>query len=118
MSTHLSWVQSLPPLPDLPLRVLAQKVVVLLALANADRSSDLQALDLTYCTFSVEGVEFDIPGLTKTRRVGHPPRVVIYAEFPDDLRLCPVLSLREYERRTRQFRNPSKGEGPSVFVGH
>lgn len=41
---------------------------MLLALVpSAKRQSDLHALDLTFMQYLPEGVEFKIPGLTKTR---------------------------------------------------
>lgn len=43
---------------------------MLLALTSAKRQSDLHALDLTFVQFLTEGVEFRIPGLTKTRTPG------------------------------------------------
>ena len=104
VSTLLHWAQSLPPLSEISLKTLSLKLGVLMALSNADRSSDLQALDLKFRTFVPGGVEFAIPGLTKTRRAGHPPCVTFYAEFHQDTRLCPVTVLREYERRTGKFR--------------
>ena len=116
VSTVLAWVRSLPPLLDLPLKWLPVKLVVLLALSNADRSSDLQALDLTHRVFTEAGVEFTVPGLTKTRRAGQPPRVVAYGRFSEDSRLCPVLTLREYERKTSDFRR-SEGKDP-LFLSY
>ena len=50
----------------LSLKVLSSKLVALLALSSANRSSDLIALDLNYRRFSPEGVVFTIPSLTKT----------------------------------------------------
>ena len=34
------------------------------------------------------------------------PQVVIYVSFSADSRQCPVLTLREYERKTSAFRRP------------
>ena len=44
---------------------------MLMALTNADRCSDLAALDLVYCTYQENGVKFIIPGLTKHDAVAH-----------------------------------------------
>ena len=64
MLSHLS---ALPDNPDLELKLLTYKAVMLLALTNADRCSDLAALDLNYRTYQSNGVHFVIPGLTKSR---------------------------------------------------
>ena len=69
-----------------------------MALMNADRASDLHALDLRYRNFSPEGVTFEILGLTKTRRSG-PPRQAFYPSFPEKS-VCLVETLRHNESRT------------------
>jgi hypothetical protein len=43
---------------------------MLLALTSAKRQSDLHAIDLAFMKSLPEGVEFKIPGLTKTRIPG------------------------------------------------
>ena len=62
----------------LSFQLLSHKLSMLLALTNADRCSDLAALDLTYRSFQGNGVKFIIPGLTKTRRVAHQGRPSIW----------------------------------------
>jgi hypothetical protein len=59
---------------------------MLMALSNADRSSDLAALDLNFRAYTGDGVRFVIPGLTKTRRNG-PPLEVFYPSFPENPRV-------------------------------
>ena len=87
---------------------------MLMALANADRCSDLAALDLSFRSFQDEGVKFVIPGLTKTRRNG-PPIEAFYPEFPENLKLCPVKALKCYEARTKVLRHGEAGRNP-VFI--
>ena len=72
-------------------------------MANADRSSDLVALDITFRAYQENGVRFIIPGLTKTRRSG-PPKEAFYASFPEEVAICAVKTLKEYELRTVGFR--------------
>ena len=79
---------------DLSLKDLSRKTVVLLALSNASRASDLTALDMRFRQFSPEGVLFQIPGLTKTRHSG-PPREVFFAKFEEES-LCLVRTLVQY----------------------
>ena len=75
---------------------------MLMALANADRCSDLAALDLNHRTFQGGGVRFIIPGLTKTRKSG-PPVEAFYPTFPEDPKICPVETLICYENRSKPF---------------
>ena len=88
---------------DLPLKDLTKKLAMLLALTNASRSSDLHALDLRFRTFTAEGVLFRIPGLTKTRRSG-PPKEAMFAAFGENPSLCPVNTLKQYEKLTASLR--------------
>ena len=91
---------------------LAKKAATLLALINADRCSDLAALDRDHVRWTPDGVEFTVTRLTKTRsaRRPGPPRKVCYAGFPDNNEVCPVTVLRLYiQETTRQvcnLRNP------------
>jgi hypothetical protein len=59
-------LRSLPRNEDLSLKLLTQKLAILLALTAAKRSSELKLLDLHYMRILPEGVEFKLPGLTKT----------------------------------------------------
>lgn len=57
-----------PDNSNLDIKCLSRKCAMLLALVpSAKRQSDLHALDLTFMQYLPEGVEFKIPGLTKTR---------------------------------------------------
>jgi len=52
----LSFIQSLPPSEDLSLKRLSEKLVLPMALSNADRSSDLVALDLNLGKSQLRGL--------------------------------------------------------------
>ena len=87
---------------------LAKKAATLLALINADRCSDLAALDRDHIRWTPVGVEFTVTRLTKTRSAGHPgpPRKVCYAGFPDNNEDCSVTVLCLYiQGTTRQVSN-------------
>ena len=86
---------------------------MLMALANADRCSDLAALDLNFRSYVTNGVRFVIPNLTKTRRSG-PPMEAFYSSFPEDQRICPVQALKCYERRSGASR--AIGERNPLFI--
>ena len=102
MLSHLS---ALPDNPDLDLKLLTYKVVMLLALTNVDRCSDLVTLDLNYIGHSCQsnGVCFATPGLTKSRQSG-PPKEAFYSMFMEEPKICPVSALRN-EGRTKEYRS-------------
>ena len=91
-------IQSQSQLTDLPLKEVSRRLVVLLALSNASRTSDLHALDLRFRQFTPEWVTFRIPVLTKTRRSG-PPKEAFFAKFADDEAVCPVQTLKFYKEK-------------------
>ena len=61
-------MSSLGPTDNLSVRDLTHRLALLLALANAVRASDLQALDVRYVTFSPTGARFEVTYLTKTAK--------------------------------------------------
>ena len=78
---------------------MTHKLAMLMALANADRCSDLAALDLT-----------------KTRRSG-PPLEAFSPALHDEPRLCPVQMLHSYMGKTKQLRaDRSDGQRNLPFI--
>lgn len=99
----LHHISSLGRNRDLSLKQLSHKLVLLLALANASRASEIYALDIRYMSRSREGICFAIADLTKTARPGK-KRSIYYPSLKEEERLCPVNALNEYLRRTQQRR--------------
>ena len=110
----LSFLESQLDNEELSFQMLSHKLAMLMALTNADRCSDLVALDLNFLSYQAGGAKFIIPGLTKSRRAG-PPIEAFYTEFPESPRLCPVRTLRAYENRSREFRR-KPGEKNPLFI--
>ena len=61
-----------------------------MALVEASRVSEFQALDLRYHFYQPEGVVFQLPTLGKKRVVGALPKEVMFGAFPEDSHLCVV----------------------------
>ena len=104
----ISYLRSMGPTEQLSLKDASLKLVTLMALSSANRSSDLHALDLEFRHFTPEGVVFVLPTLTKTRRSG-PQKELFYSKFEDN-RLCPVCTLEVYEEKTQGLRLKVNGE--------
>lgn len=68
----------LPNNSSLCLKDLSRKLVSLLVLVTAARSSDLHLIDTRYVTHHLDSVTVTFVGLTKTRRRGAPPQNHIY----------------------------------------
>ena len=103
------------PNEALPYKDLTMKLVALMAITNADRASDLQALDRRFIQETPEGMLFRVPGLTKTRRSGG-PREVLYPKFVLDVRICPVNILSLY-LKVSQKHCTKLDKKQSLFVG-
>ena len=99
----LSHLETMEDLDCLSFKELTLKTAMLMALANADRASDLHLLDIRYMQQQGDTVKFVVAGLSKTRRSG-PPRQVEYASFVDKPKLCPVKALHAYIDQTKDKR--------------
>ena len=111
-------LQSLGNNSKLTLKVLGQKLALLMALVEASRSSELHALDVRYRVFKPEGVLFSLPTFTKIRTCGAPSKQLFFAAFPKDQNLCVVQCLREYEKQTATFRPRNKEADNPLFLSH
>ena len=109
VSKALIYIKSLGSNESMSLKQLSEKLVLLLALTSAERGSELAAHDLRFKRYHPEGVEFNLPELTKSVRVGKNVKVSFHASFPQDKLLCLCECLRAYEARTTTFRPVDPG---------
>ena len=65
VDTVTSHIQGMGQNNTMPIKLLSWKLVVLMALVDASRTSELAALDLKYRVFTPEGVRFTLSKLTK-----------------------------------------------------
>ena len=80
-------------------------MVALLDLTRPSRSMDLTNLDTRFRQFSPEGVTFLSARLAKQSRQTKPVKEFFFPKFEQNKRLCPVLALQEYEKRTAEKRS-------------
>ena len=105
----LAYLASLPINSELSFQILAHKLVMLMALSNADRCSYLAALDLNFEQHCSNGVVVTISGSTKSRKCW-PPILPVFASDP---KLCSVETLKEYIERSKAMCQPNQ---PDLFV--
>ena len=89
---------------SLSLKLLTFKLVMLMSLARPSRSADLASLCVKSCRYKPEGVTFLPSNLAKQSRQGKPLTDYFFASFPDNNQLCPVQTLRQYQRVTAPLR--------------
>ena len=90
---------------SLSLQDLTIKTVMLLALTRPCRGADLAELDLNNRSYVPEGVVFQPSHLSKQSRPSHNNISFFFPRFMEDKCLCPVETLKAYERKTTPFRN-------------
>ncbi len=95
VSVVLNYLRSQPNNNDLPLKSLSRKLAILLAVTAPKRSSELQLLDIRFMCLHPEGVEFKLPGLTKTTSEFSS---AFLAKFEKDHKICVLRCLQ-----TREF---------------
>ena len=117
VNTVLEYVRSQGCNLALTLRQLTLKLAMLLALANASRSSEIHALSTQHMVRSTGGVKFLLNKLTKTDRPGKPTSELCYSHFLEDPLICPVETLERYLEATKVIRVvPSKQQLFLSFV--
>lgn len=116
VSVVVEYIRGLGLNTSLSLKLLTQKLAMLLALTSAERSSELAAHDLRFRRFYPEGVVFNLPCLTKSIRTGKNLKQSFHASFPEDKNLCVVECLKEYESRTRDMRSVLAGQENRLFL--
>ena len=114
----IRYFQSLGENETLTLKQLSQKLSLLMALVEASRVSELHALDLRYRSYRPEGVLFQLPTLGKKRKVGGPPKQLMFGAFPSDSRLCVMKCLRQYEMDTRTYRKNDPASPQPLFLSY
>ena len=108
MSQLLAHIRSWDGTDALSLKQLSKKLVVLLALVLANRSSDLARLSLKGKRYARGCVILNCEGLAKQAKLGSfKPEEVIIAPF-EDRTLCPVACLEAYEKRTSHVRKSDR----------
>ena len=104
----LDYINRMGPNAGLGDKALSHKLAMLLALTTASRASEIQGLDLAYMNDRRISIEFTIPTLTKTRRVGGKPTVVVLHEYEPNKILDVVSCTRAYVLRTQAWRVSDK----------
>ncbi len=103
----LTMLWSWGPTELLSLKQLSLKLVTLLALCQPKPISELAAFDLRIVEKSHSRWVFHLAHMMKTQKVGALPDRTIYANFPADPLLCPVVTLASYLARMPPVRGTS-----------
>ena len=105
VGTVINYLKSLGANEGLTLRQLTLKTVMLLALTRPSRSADLSQLDIHWRSHQCDAVTFRPAHLAKQNRSSKHIPDFFFPCFKDDPLICPVVTLKAYEERTKEFRN-------------
>ena len=103
----LSYFTTLYPNRNLSLKLPTLKCVALIALATAQRSQTLVALDLNHLFVMDTSVVFEINYLIKTSKPGHTDFQVKLDKYQNKA-ICPVTTLKSYIKRTNKMRKSQR----------
>ena len=84
----------------------------------ASHTSELHALDLRFRAFNPESVLFKLSSLTKKRKVEASLKECFFDAFKEDGCLCIMECMREYEKRTLEFRNQCPKVPDPLFLSY
>ena len=106
VSTVFNYVRTQPDIADLSLKELSVRLVFLLLLLSGQRCQtvhyftiDNMELSDTKCVFKV------IDKVKQTRKGYHIPPIT-YERYAHEVKLCPVVHIQEYIKRTASLRKP------------
>ena len=104
-SKVLTYLSTLHPVKELPLKDLTLKVVMLLLLVTGQRGQSIHFMTLLAMKFTESECQFQILNHTKTSKSGCSATSITISAFEQDPRICPLAALNEYLDRTQGLRN-------------
>ena len=104
MSLVLKSWQAWPENSQLTLKELSIKLVVLLLLVTSQRGATILALSADRLEFEEDNAIFRLDKLLKHNQVWDPLDLIVLRSYHRDKKLCIVLLLKSYLRRTRDLR--------------
>lgn len=101
-------------LNSLSLKNLTFKLVMLLLLVSGQRGQAIHSLSIHAMTLSDSDCEFQILEHMKTSKPGTGPTIIHIHRYDPDEDICPLLTLKEYLRRTKDLR----GDDGKLFISY
>ena len=104
----LDYLKSLPPNEKLTLKILSEKLIMLMALLSGQRGQTLHTIKLSEVKITEQQVIIQIRSLLKTSKPTNHIGLITIPAFPTERRLCIVTVLRAYIVRTQSIRKGEK----------
>ena len=100
----LRYLRSLSLVKQLPLKLLTQKLTMLLLLLSGQRQQTIYLLDVRNMSLSFSRASFRVGDLVKQSRPGHHVEELRFTGYAPDRRLCIITVLKAYLTRTLSIR--------------
>ena len=104
----LVYIKGLGSNKGMDIKVLSQKLVMLMVLQSGQRLQTLHAFDVRFMDIGSDVVTFRIMDLLKTSRPGRHVSEVSFHRYDLDRRLCVLSAVKSYLRRTLDVRGSVK----------
>ena len=111
-SKVLTYLSTLHPVKELPLKDLTLKLVMLLLLVTGQRGQSIHLMTLSAMKFTESECQFQILNHTKTSKPGCSATSITISAFEQDPRICPLAALNEYLDRTQAFEMVNSAYSP------
>ena len=114
VSVVLKYLGTFVPNPELTLKQLTFKVVMLMLLVSGQRGQTIHSLSLDGMTLTETSCKFQVLEHLKTSKPGSAPTIIEIKAYTPDEKVCPMLALQEYLQRTESLR----GEHKQLFISY
>jgi len=108
LSIVFNYFRGKPSAPELTLKDLTLKLTFLLSLLSGQRCQTIKYLTTENMELTSVECVFKVREKVKQTRVGTHIQPIVFKAYPKDEKLCAIVHLQEYIKRTTPFRDASK----------
>ena len=105
VSTVFNYLRCQPNIADLSLKDLSLRLTFLLLLLSGQRCQTVYYFTMDNMKLSEDKCVFKVTDKVKQTRKGYHIPPIIYECYPHETRLCPVVHIKEYVKRTASLRS-------------
>ena len=92
------------PMNTLSLQCLSMKVSMLMLLSSGQRGQTILACSIKHMVITNNSITFHLVELLKTSKPGSHMSTLTFKSFKEEPKLCPVIYIKEYIKRTKTIR--------------
>ena len=100
----LKYLETLYPHSDITLNNLTLKLVMIILLVSGQRGQTVHLIDLSSMEMADNTCRFHITEHIKTSKPGASAPIILIKQYPNNAKICPLRTLRDYLSRTNLLR--------------